>query len=147
MKIQGYISDEKNLPLPFVNIYVKGQEHIGTTSNSDGYFTLDAPSGEILVFSFVGYQTEEMIIPNGQVSVSIVLKEEVNQLPESVVEYTLPKKEPIKTEIKPSFNNLIKKHKKWFWLGGLLIFGGVVYSIVNSNKNSNENKKPKKVDL
>jgi hypothetical protein len=64
-KIKGVvISDEDQSPLPGVNIYLKGSSD-GTSANANGEF--DFPKklkeGDTLVFSFIGFDTKEYIIP------------------------------------------------------------------------------------
>ena len=59
--VKGILSDKEmnGEPLPFANIVVKGTT-IGVTTDLDGKYTLSVPTGnQILVFSFVGYQTLE----------------------------------------------------------------------------------------
>lgn len=71
-------------PLPGVNVVVKGTT-IGTTTDINGAFTLNVPDGNaVLVFSFVGYQSQEVSL-GGQKSVSVALVEETKQLEEVVV--------------------------------------------------------------
>ena len=65
-KIKGSLKDkETGEPLLFANIWLKGTK-IGTTTDFDGFYELTLPeSGEgphTLVFSYVGYKTEEVII-------------------------------------------------------------------------------------
>lgn len=70
--IEGQVTDSKGIPLPGVTIVVKGTQ-VGTVSDADGKFTLQAPAGaETLVFSFIGMQTQEVSILNkNQVQVSM----------------------------------------------------------------------------
>ncbi|WP_052695568.1 carboxypeptidase-like regulatory domain-containing protein [Hymenobacter sp. AT01-02] len=50
--ISGRVTQENGDPLPGVTIIVKGTT-LGTSSNSDGGFTLTAPEGSTLIFSYV----------------------------------------------------------------------------------------------
>ncbi len=62
--ISGIITDNENLPLPGVNVVIKGT-NIGTISNIDGYYNINVPnlkSNSILVFSFVGFDTKEVTV-------------------------------------------------------------------------------------
>jgi TonB-linked SusC/RagA family outer membrane protein len=76
-RVAGTVTDATdNLPLPGVNIVVKGTT-IGTTSNAEGEYSLSAPSPQdTLVFSFVGYQRQEIPI-NGRSTVDVALQGEV----------------------------------------------------------------------
>src|SRR5690242_7864598 len=60
--IKGKITDESSQPMPGVNVVIKGTA-TGTTSDADGAYSLALPDGSsnvILVFSFIGYTTEEV---------------------------------------------------------------------------------------
>lgn len=66
------VSAEDGEPLPGVNIVVKATT-IGTTSDSDGRYTLEAPNSiDTLVFSFIGYETQEVPIL-GRATVNVEL--------------------------------------------------------------------------
>ena len=56
--VSGIISDQDGLPLPGVNIIIKGTS-AGTMSDMDGYYSLRASVGDTLLYSYVGYQTIE----------------------------------------------------------------------------------------
>ena len=53
------IGSEDNLPLPGVSIVVKGTAN-GTVTDVDGQFSLKANPQDVLVFSFVGFETQEV---------------------------------------------------------------------------------------
>jgi TonB-linked SusC/RagA family outer membrane protein len=77
-------SGEDQSPLPGVNILVKGSSN-GTISDADGNFTINVPSAnDVLVFSFVGFITQEVAIAN-QTSLNVVLAPDAKQLSEVVV--------------------------------------------------------------
>ena len=69
--------------LPGVNVIVKGTPN-GTTTDFDGNFNIEVKMGDVLVFSFVSFLTQE-ITYNGQTSLTITLKEDATQLDEVVV--------------------------------------------------------------
>ena len=58
--ISGTVSDDAG-PLPGVNIIVKGTT-TGTQTDFDGKYNISASVGDVLVFSFVGYDTEERTV-------------------------------------------------------------------------------------
>ena len=62
--VTGRIVDEKGEPLPGANVIVKGTA-IGTATNVDGNYSINAPAGSTLVFSFVGYPAQEIAL-NGR---------------------------------------------------------------------------------
>lgn len=69
--------------LPGVNVVLKGTS-TGTVTDIDGAFALSIPSGSTLIFSFVGYKTQEFVY-NGQTSLTIQLEESASELNEIVV--------------------------------------------------------------
>ncbi len=62
VKITGTISDA-GLPLPGVNIIIEGTS-MGTQSDFDGNYTIEAPENSILVVSYIGFDTEEIQLSN-----------------------------------------------------------------------------------
>lgn len=83
-KISGLVKDEKGEPLPGVNILVKGSQQ-GVISDSNGKFSIEAPDeNAVLVFSFVGYVSEELVVGN-RISIDISLKVDEKALEEVVV--------------------------------------------------------------
>lgn len=82
--VRGQVRDSKGGELPGVNILVKGTQ-LGTTTQNDGTYTLsDVPRGGTLVFSFVGYLSQEIPVENRSV-VDVELKDDERQLDELVV--------------------------------------------------------------
>lgn len=61
--IKGTVTDNGGLPLPGVNIVVKGTS-IGTQSDFDGLYEIEADKNQVLVFSYVGFKTEELTLSN-----------------------------------------------------------------------------------
>ncbi|MDX5481712.1 MAG: carboxypeptidase-like regulatory domain-containing protein, partial [Hymenobacteraceae bacterium] len=62
--VTGAVTDENGAGLPGVAVVLKGTTR-GTSTDVNGNFTLSVPeSGGTLVFSFIGYQTQEMAIGN-----------------------------------------------------------------------------------
>ncbi|TYA74391.1 SusC/RagA family TonB-linked outer membrane protein [Seonamhaeicola marinus] len=81
--VSGTVSDKEGLPIPGVNVLVKGTT-TGTVTDFDGKFEINANNGDVLVFSFVGYQTQE-ISYTGQASVNVSLEDDTAVLDEVVV--------------------------------------------------------------
>src|SRR5688500_5728048 len=77
-------SAEDGTPLPGVNVVVKGTTN-GTVTDAEGNFSLSIPnSGASLVFSFIGLQTQEVLVGERSV-VDVTLSLDVQQLSEVVV--------------------------------------------------------------
>ena len=82
--VSGRITGPDGAGLPGVTVLVRGTS-VGTSTNSDGAFSLNAPEGSTLVFSFVGYTTQTATVAAGGGAVNINLKEDTQKLNEIVV--------------------------------------------------------------
>tara|TARA_R110002050_G_scaffold273113_2_gene417117 strand:- start:4690 stop:7923 length:3234 start_codon:yes stop_codon:yes gene_type:complete len=84
-----------NLPLPGVNVTVKGTG-IGAVTDFDGNYSLNVPSSEsVLVITYIGYKTVEIKV-GGQKTINISLEEDIATLEEVViVGYGAKKKESL----------------------------------------------------
>lgn len=82
--VKGTVTEQStSIPLPGVNVVIKGST-TGTATDFDGNYQINAKKGDIIVFSYVGYQAQE-ITYNGQASLNVQLKEDAAQLNEIVV--------------------------------------------------------------
>jgi len=70
-------------PLPGVSVVVKGTSN-GTTADFDGNYAINAEADDILVFSYIGFATNEVAV-NGQTQINVILQEDVSKLDEVVV--------------------------------------------------------------
>lgn len=96
--ISGTVTDESAIPLPGVNIIVKGTS-TGAVADFDGAFSIKVKKGDILQFSYIGYKYQEITI-NSQTSLNVVLKEDTSELDEVVViGYGAQKKESVLSAI------------------------------------------------
>ncbi|MEJ0030091.1 MAG: carboxypeptidase-like regulatory domain-containing protein [Bacteroidota bacterium] len=75
---------EDGSPMPGVSVVVKGTNS-GTVTDIDGQFKINAPTGsETLIFSFIGFQTQEVAIANRTV-VDVPMTADIQQLNEVVI--------------------------------------------------------------
>ncbi|WP_237708890.1 carboxypeptidase-like regulatory domain-containing protein [Gillisia marina] len=81
--INGTVTSEEGLPLPGVNVFIKGST-TGTQTDFDGLYTINANQDDILVFSFVGKETQEVIVSN-QSTIDVTLADESAALEEVVI--------------------------------------------------------------
>lgn len=77
------ITTTDNSGLPGVNVVVKGTSQ-GTITDLDGRFTIEVQPSSTLVFSFIGYKSQE-IAYTGQTNIVVTLEEEPKELSEVVV--------------------------------------------------------------
>lgn len=81
--VSGVVKDAKTGdPLPGVSVLIKGKT-IGTETDFDGLFTLNADQGSVLVFSYLGYAKKEVAITSNNLEVK--LEESSETLDEIVV--------------------------------------------------------------
>jgi TonB-linked SusC/RagA family outer membrane protein len=84
LSITGTVRSQGGEPIPGVNILQKGTTN-GTTTDADGKYSIVVPEGDaVLVFSFIGYATQEVTI-NGRSVIDVGLVEDVQSLDEVVV--------------------------------------------------------------
>ena len=81
--ISGVVSDAKGMTIPGVSVTVKNTQE-GTTTDIDGKYEIKAASNAVLVFSFIGFKTQEIAV-NGKKQISVVLAENTESLDEVVV--------------------------------------------------------------
>ncbi|MET2985807.1 SusC/RagA family TonB-linked outer membrane protein [Aureibaculum conchae] len=79
--ITGKVTDDSG-PLPGVSIIIKGTTS-GTDTDFDGNYSIEANTGDILVFSFVGMATQEVAVGSSS-TINVIMKSD-NLLEEVVV--------------------------------------------------------------
>jgi len=82
-KVSGTVTDLSNLPLPGVNVIVKNSKR-GTSTDFDGNYSIDVSTGEVLVFSYIGFKTKEVVIGSSN-SYNVSMETDNEQLNEVVV--------------------------------------------------------------
>lgn len=82
-QVTGKVTDQDGAALPGVNILIKGSTS-GTTTDVDGKYALQVPEGGALVFSFIGYTTQEIEI-GGRAAIDVVMVADMTTLNEVVV--------------------------------------------------------------
>ncbi len=81
--ITGTVKSKAGEALPGVNVLVKGTRR-GTTTNTNGEFTINAEVGDVLIVSFVGFQSIEVKV-EGISSLNVVLTDSYSTLAEVAV--------------------------------------------------------------
>ena len=85
LTIEGTVIEAStNEPLPGVSITVKGRV-AGATTDLNGKFSIRAYMGEWLVFSFIGFETQEHLVSGAVSNMRVVLAESSQQIEEVVV--------------------------------------------------------------
>jgi TonB-dependent starch-binding outer membrane protein SusC len=84
IRITGKVTDEGGQPMPGVNILVKSTTN-GTSTSADGTYVLEVEeSNSVLVFSFIGYKSQEVEISN-RTQIDVILVADIETLGEIVV--------------------------------------------------------------
>lgn len=81
--IVGTVTDNTGAPMPGVTIVVQGTT-TGTVTDIDGKYSIEASEGQVLVFSFIGFQTTSRVVGTSSV-LDVRLSEDENNLQEVVV--------------------------------------------------------------
>jgi TonB-linked SusC/RagA family outer membrane protein len=81
--VSGVVSDENGNPLIGVSVKIKGTTQ-GTATDANGHFQLEAANDATLVFSYIGYENQEVAV-NGQTTINVTMHTSATGLNEVVV--------------------------------------------------------------
>ena len=84
ISVSGIVTDENKEPVIGANVSVKDVPGLGTITDLNGRYVIKVEPYNRLVFSYIGYQSQEVLIKN-QSKVNIVLKEDVTNAIDEVV--------------------------------------------------------------
>ena len=70
-QITGSVSDDSGIPLPGASVVVQGTSQ-GTTTDFDGNFSIETSQGATLVFSYVGYETQQIVVGSSSINVQLI---------------------------------------------------------------------------
>ena len=82
--VSGKVADENGAPIIGVSVMLSNNQTVGTLTDIDGNYSIAVPSNSVLVFSCIGYKTEEVQV-QGRARVDVTLKEDAEFLEETVV--------------------------------------------------------------
>jgi TonB-linked SusC/RagA family outer membrane protein len=83
LTVTGMVKDENNVPIPGANVVVLNTTR-GTQTDFDGTYSIRVDRGEVLQFSYIGYETQTIRVENNTV-INITMVEGLNQLEEVVI--------------------------------------------------------------
>jgi TonB-linked SusC/RagA family outer membrane protein len=83
-EIKGKVTDEKGTPIAGVSVVIVKNSH-GTTTDQNGNFVIQAENNDVLRFSFIGMQTQTVIVVEGKTQYNITLLEASHELSNIVV--------------------------------------------------------------
>jgi iron complex outermembrane receptor protein len=70
IKVSGVVSDDSNAPLAGASVLVKGTQN-GVSTDFDGKFSIDAKTGDVLLVSYIGFETQSITVTGSTVNVSL----------------------------------------------------------------------------
>lgn len=70
-RVTGVITDDIGLPLPGVNVLLKGASR-GTQTDFDGRYTIDVAGAQEIVYSYLGFETETLPVYASQMNLSLL---------------------------------------------------------------------------
>lgn len=107
--IKGTVTDSLGKPLTGVSVYLKGTK-IGTTTNNLGHYSLAfSAQNAILVFAYIGYETQQIPVDNNA-TLNIILKQQGNDLEQMVVVgYGSQKKESVVAAISQTTGAVLER--------------------------------------
>lgn len=113
-QIKGEVVDENNQPISYVNIWVEN-ENIGTTSEENGMFSINATGNKNLIFSALGYDKKTVKASEAQ---KVVLKINAIKIEEVVITKKQETREieigKVKIETYQAFDNGPRIDAKFF---------------------------------
>jgi len=83
IEITGKVVDQDGSPIPGATVLLEGTS-TGTATDIDGNFSIEAAEGSVLLFSFIGYESQRVTVGN-QTNLTITLTEDQSSLEEVVV--------------------------------------------------------------
>lgn len=69
--VTGVVSDDAGMPIPGVNVLVKGT-NTGTQTDFDGKYAIKATQTQILVFNYIGMKTQSVVASKSNVNISMM---------------------------------------------------------------------------
>ena len=75
LTISGKVTDSSNIPIPSVTVVIKGTTQGTITDDKGNYLISNVPKDGMLVFSFVGMETQEVAV-NNQTNINVRMAED-----------------------------------------------------------------------
>ena len=84
--VTGRVADVNGMPVVGATVVVKEARSSGAITDSDGRYQIRIPEGgKTLLFSFVGYQTQEQVVAPGRTRLDVVLQPSSTEIEQVVV--------------------------------------------------------------
>lgn len=100
LTVTGKVSNTAGEPMQGVSVTIKGKQNTGVTTNGQGFFTMQVQNADaVLVFSYVGMETQELIIPQNTVLNVTMIESALQQKEIIVVGYGTQKRKELTSSI------------------------------------------------
>ncbi|WP_418892939.1 SusC/RagA family TonB-linked outer membrane protein [Limibacterium fermenti] len=83
--MEGIVYDDTKQALPGVSVYIRDKISVGTITDVNGKFSIRASRGDMIVFTFVGYEKVEYLVTEEKKDLAITFTETAQELEEVVV--------------------------------------------------------------
>ncbi|HJC95019.1 MAG TPA: TonB-dependent receptor plug domain-containing protein, partial [Candidatus Phocaeicola gallinarum] len=83
--VSGVVTDTNNEPLIGVNVTVKNVPGLGAITDLDGRYQIEIDLYSTLLFSYIGFDTQEVLVKDNMKTVNVKLKESSNNVIDEVV--------------------------------------------------------------
>lgn len=91
--VKGIVTDKSKQTMPGVSVYIKNSPGIGVATDTDGAYKIKVKVSDVVIFSFVGYKTKEVLVSKKVETLNVVLEEDTEVMDEvSVVGYGTQRK-------------------------------------------------------
>ncbi len=84
INVRGRVTDKNGNPLPGATVLIKGTTK-GTTTDAKGNYAIKVPEGLVLLFSFVGFHKQEVVVPSEDTEINVVMEQKAAELGEVAV--------------------------------------------------------------
>ena len=90
-QITGSVSDDNGIPLPGASIVIQGSSS-GTTTDFDGNFSIETSQGSTLVISYVGYESQQIVVGSSPINVQLTSDNALDEVVVTALGLTREKK-------------------------------------------------------
>lgn len=82
--IKGTVVDAKGMPISGATILIKGTNK-GISTDIDGAYTIPVPVNSVLVFSYIGFEKQEITVTGDTTTINVEMKEDISELEEVLI--------------------------------------------------------------
>lgn len=83
--ISGHVFDENNESIPGLAVYLKDRAGVGTVTDINGTFKVNAQAGDVIIFSFIGFKKVEHIVLKDESDLKVIMKVNAQEVEEVVI--------------------------------------------------------------